>query len=359
MRIAVDLHGIQSEGSRSRGIGRYSLEIIKNIICDFPNHEIILIANASLSDLKQELNSYLNYKNVTYIKWFAPCPFHYVSGNTAKRKIAKYLKSFTYGCVKADIILITSFFEGYADNCLVEFDRDFIKIPIVSIFYDLIPLINHDLYLKDNPDFKKFYFSKLTQINKLDGLLAISDSSAKEANKYLTLQSNKVFNISSACNENIFNKDQVHNSLDLCTSILREYPELANPTTSFSANKWNLDVVKGMAKYFFQSVEQERGENRRLYVLNDNNEIEVFYEIALAILIKVVSAEARKHVHRHQFHRHPDHRHRPRRWTLRQAHPRPRLCQSQSRSDLHQVPLIEPPRLRSDCLLQTLCLALV
>ena len=80
----------------------------------------------------------------------------------------------------------------------MEFDRDFIKIPIVSIFYDLIPLINHDLYLKDNPDFKQFYYSKLTQINKLDGLLAISNSSAQEAIKYLQVSSQKVFNISSS-----------------------------------------------------------------------------------------------------------------------------------------------------------------
>ena len=68
MRIAVDLHGIQSDGSRSRGIGRYSLEIIRNIIVGFPDHEIVLVANAALSDLKQEFSSYLNYKNVTYIR---------------------------------------------------------------------------------------------------------------------------------------------------------------------------------------------------------------------------------------------------------------------------------------------------
>ena len=50
MRIAIDLQGIQSEGSRARGIGRYSLEIIKYIIKDFKEHHIILVANAALSD---------------------------------------------------------------------------------------------------------------------------------------------------------------------------------------------------------------------------------------------------------------------------------------------------------------------
>ena len=35
MRIAIDLQGIQSDGSRTRGIGRYSLEIVKNMIREF------------------------------------------------------------------------------------------------------------------------------------------------------------------------------------------------------------------------------------------------------------------------------------------------------------------------------------
>ena len=212
MRIAVDLHGLQSEGSRTRGIGRYSLEIVKNMIVSFPKHELILIANAALPDLKSEFSSYLKYENVYYIQWFSPCPFDFVSGNSRNRKIAKYLKSYTYACVNADVILITSFFEGYSDNCLVDFDRDFIRIPILSIFYDLIPLINHDLYLKNNPDFKKFYKSRLAQLNQLDGLLAISQSSAQEAIKYLKINPNKVFNISSACDQNIFNKEGGLNS---------------------------------------------------------------------------------------------------------------------------------------------------
>ena len=46
MRIAIDLQGVQSEGSRSRGIGRYSLEVIKNIIKEHPEDEIILVANS-------------------------------------------------------------------------------------------------------------------------------------------------------------------------------------------------------------------------------------------------------------------------------------------------------------------------
>ena len=50
------------------------------------------------------------------------------------------------------MILITSFFEGFMDNCLVEFDNDLLNTKVVSIFYDLIPFLNPDLYLNNNPN---------------------------------------------------------------------------------------------------------------------------------------------------------------------------------------------------------------
>ena len=38
MRIIIDVQGCQSEGSRGRGIGRYSLSLIKSLISNYPEH---------------------------------------------------------------------------------------------------------------------------------------------------------------------------------------------------------------------------------------------------------------------------------------------------------------------------------
>ena len=46
MRIAIDIQGIQSIGSRKRGIGRYSRELITNMINEYSDNEYILVANA-------------------------------------------------------------------------------------------------------------------------------------------------------------------------------------------------------------------------------------------------------------------------------------------------------------------------
>ena len=52
MRIAIDLQGLQSDGSRSRGIGRYTLSLIKSLLSNFPEHEYILVANGELYNPK-------------------------------------------------------------------------------------------------------------------------------------------------------------------------------------------------------------------------------------------------------------------------------------------------------------------
>ena len=164
MRIAIDLQGVQSEGSRSRGIGRYSLEVIKNIIKEHPEDEIILVANSLLFDIRLDLKDYIDNENVTYLQWYSPAPYDYVSMDKIKTKLAVFLRSYVFNCLHVDIILITSFFEGFSDNCCVDFDYDILDVPIVAIFYDLIPLINPNLYLNNNPDFEKYYRSKIKKI---------------------------------------------------------------------------------------------------------------------------------------------------------------------------------------------------
>ena len=63
MKIAIDLQGIQSKGSRSRGIGRYSLELVRNIIYNAKNHDIYLVANAVLQDVRVDFERELELKN--------------------------------------------------------------------------------------------------------------------------------------------------------------------------------------------------------------------------------------------------------------------------------------------------------
>ena len=142
MRIAIDLQGAQSLGSSKRGIGRYSIEIINHLLEYFPQNEYILMANGCLLDISYNFRKYIKCKNVSYINWYSPAPLDYISKNENSFSIARYLRSYAFNCVFPDVILVTSFFEGFTDNCLTDFDFELLSTPVVSIFYDLIPLLN-------------------------------------------------------------------------------------------------------------------------------------------------------------------------------------------------------------------------
>ena len=207
MRVAIDLQGLQSESSRIRGIGRYSLEIIRNIIEYGNENDYILFANGSLNDLRYEFKDQLQRTNVVYFEWFAPCPLDFYTNNDIRRKIGIYLRSYSLATLHVDLILITSFFEGFLDNCLIDIDREICDSKQVSIFYDLIPLLKPKQYLDPNPKYAKFYRKQIKKLIKLDGLLAISNHSANELINNLDFDQTKILNISSACDQRIFNKD--------------------------------------------------------------------------------------------------------------------------------------------------------
>ena len=183
MRIIFDLQGCQSEGSRVRGIGRYSINLIKTFINLFPNEEYILFANAFLFDLRDEFNDELTDQklNIFYFNWYPVSPTSSnLSENSLFITLSTQLRSYIISILEADIFLITSFFEGYIDNCVTALDFSY-SLPVSSsILYDLIPLINPESYLNTNPLFNIFYRKKIEDFKKLDYLFAISESALLE-----------------------------------------------------------------------------------------------------------------------------------------------------------------------------------
>ena len=210
MRIIIDIQGCQSEGSRGRGIGRYSLSLIKSLISNFPDNVYILFANASLIDIQSEFREELvdNKYKVFYFKWYSPGPFNDdINRIDSNSMIAVKMRSYAASILNGDLILITSFFESQYDNCITEFDTSFDLPKNVSILYDLIPLINKDVYLSSS-NIRTHYYDQLSKLVKFDALLTISKSCLFEAQKHLKIDSNSLYNISSACDEKLFKIDK-------------------------------------------------------------------------------------------------------------------------------------------------------
>ncbi len=221
LKVIIDLQGFQRQGNRMRGIGRYSLELVKSLISNYPKNEYILFSNSSLYNFSHEFHQELNDKNlnVIYFEWYPASPINEdLTFIYSKTLIATQLRSYALSLINADIILITSFFDGFKDNTLIDYDKSYDLPPIVSIIYDLIPLINSSRYLDNDQEYKYFYYQKLKDLNKLDALLTISESSKNEILEYTDFEEDDVFNISASCDNSLFNEDLI-NCSDLTIDV--------------------------------------------------------------------------------------------------------------------------------------------
>ncbi|WP_145562655.1 glycosyltransferase [Yersinia canariae] len=197
MRIIIDMQGLQASNA-NRGIGRYTLGLVSELVKTRGDNEVFLVLNNSLPEhikfIKNYFSVLLPLKNIHV--WESLGSVIHLSND--KRKIAEKLREAYILSLSPDVLLITSLFEGLNDNAVTSIASFTQKIPTAVILYDLIPLIHKDIYLKDET-INQWYSEKINSLKKSDLLLAISDSSRKEAIDYLNFSEEKVINISTAC----------------------------------------------------------------------------------------------------------------------------------------------------------------
>lgn len=200
MRIVIDLQGAQTE-SRYRGIGRYSLSLTKYIIRNRGDHEIIVALSAmnpeTIEPIRAEFDGLLPQENIRV--WHAPQPvFEFNPNNTWRRKVAELLREAFLASLEPDIIHIMSMFEGFHCNAVTSIGRFDKTTPVSTSFFDLIPLLNPEHYLKPNPAYEQHYLQNFEYLKRSSLLLAISESSRKEGLKFLEFSGDKIVNTSVA-----------------------------------------------------------------------------------------------------------------------------------------------------------------
>ena len=213
MRIVIDLQGAQSE-SRYRGIGRYSLSLTKAILANKGDHQIIVALNGMFADtiepIRTALDGLIAQEDIRV--WFAPGPVKgYVESNHGNSQIAELMREDFLIGLQPEIVLITSMFDGFGDDTVTSVGRLPAKHKTVSVLYDLIPLVQSEIYLSPNAAYERFYRTKLEHLQRSDAWLTISESSLREAVEYLQLDQNKITNISGACDP-IFLQTEVSDS---------------------------------------------------------------------------------------------------------------------------------------------------
>ncbi len=200
MRIVIDMQGAQS-GSRNRGIGRYTMSLVDAMVRHRGEHDIILALSGlfeeTIAPIRRHFANLLPVENIRV--WHAPGPTRECDVHAlARREAAELVREAFLASLRPDLIHVTSLIEGYGDDAVTSIGRFDRTTPVAVTFYDLIPLVYADHYLKPDPRQWQHYTRKLEYMRNADLLLAISESSRREAIELIVYPEEHVVNVSAA-----------------------------------------------------------------------------------------------------------------------------------------------------------------
>ncbi|MEC9247182.1 MAG: glycosyltransferase family 1 protein [Pseudomonadota bacterium] len=203
MRIIIDMQGMQT-ASRTRGIGRYTHAFVRALLENKGDHEVLLALNGlfpeTIDPIRAAFRDLLPRENIRV--WYAPEPGHWGDpASEVRRQRAEVIRDSFLKSLQPDIVHITSLFEGFGDNAIVNIGPRDSRPPTSVTFYDLIPLHHRERFLSPEPLREKWYLQRLDCLREADFLLAISESSARDAQKALNISGKKITNVSAACSD--------------------------------------------------------------------------------------------------------------------------------------------------------------
>ena len=186
MRLWIDGQCLQTT-SRLRGIGRYTLELIRAIAQTCPEVEMSISFNAAMTDAAIAARDMVT-------PWIAPHNIHVWQGASAigehrsgyddLRRLGEIALAHHIACLGPDMALSASPFEGQGDQAAPFLTPAGHAIPRAAIFYDAIPLRYPRRYLSHG-GIRASYRRRLAAHRNFDHLLAISGFAQEEAKALL------------------------------------------------------------------------------------------------------------------------------------------------------------------------------
>jgi len=248
MRIVVDMQGAQSLNSRNRGVGRYTESIVKAMIRNRGDHEIVLALNGAFEEsariLREQFEALLPKQNIHV--WYAAAPVaHADKANRWRRESSELTYEAFLTSLRPDFIYIASYFEGFGDDSITSIHALQTNVPVAVTLYDLIPYLYAKPYL-ENPLFKDWYLEKIEHLRRADLWLAISESSRSEGIEHLDLSPEWSVNMSADVDA-WFRPEQVPSQRE---TALRSKYGLTKPLVLYTGGIDHRKNVEGMIRAF-------------------------------------------------------------------------------------------------------------
>ncbi|WP_145145395.1 glycosyltransferase family 1 protein [Roseomonas gilardii] len=200
MRIAIDMQGALTDGSRPRGIGRYTSQLVEAMTRQRGEHDLRLLLNARFRDAcrstTRQFSSLLSQEALSSYLVPKSGGFH-TPPHSPERQAADAIMQRHVAGLQPDVLLFSSIFEVAPEDFSPINLRRYPARLTSSIVYDFIPAIFDDLYLAD-PLVRRNYFTTLDILKQADLLLAISESARQDAISWMDVAPERVVNISAA-----------------------------------------------------------------------------------------------------------------------------------------------------------------
>lgn len=210
MRLVIDLQGAQGS-SHGRGIGRLSRSLAMAMAAAPGSHEPIILLNEAMPDTAEALSddfaTILPRENIRFWRGLTSLGLSGGVGNTARRHASEVIRAQCLAGLNADFIHVASVVEGASDDVVSSWPAGLERPPHVATFYDAIPLIRRDQYLLGawkEWGLTDWYWRQLQELRQCDALLAISESSRREAIDYLGCDPARVYNMRAGFDGKIF-----------------------------------------------------------------------------------------------------------------------------------------------------------
>ena len=199
MRIVIDLQACQGEGSRIRGIGRYSRSLALAMLREPRGHEFWIALNGALPDAVEDIRAAFDglLPQDRIVVWDNPFPAAvHENPEPWKLRVAEVLREDFLHALRPDIVHVASLFEGWGDAVAASVGRGRApRVRTAVTLYDLIPMAMSEMYLSD-PRARRWYEERVQDLRRADLWLAISDHTRSEALRLLGLPGERVVNIS-------------------------------------------------------------------------------------------------------------------------------------------------------------------
>lgn len=180
------------------------MSLTKAIIRIAKQHKISILINGmydidNINAVKKLYSDLVEPDDMYIFSGHAPTQYSDIT-NHGRLKAAQINRDHAIANINPDIVLMTSFFEGFTDNFVVSIPESNRGWNTFCVCHDLIPLINPPLYLGD-PLFNEFYMNKIKEYESSDGILAISYSAIDEIKKFTEVPHANIQHISSAVDD--------------------------------------------------------------------------------------------------------------------------------------------------------------